>query len=384
MSIVPLRTMLFFFAIKFRDTISLIKMSENSTQNLIQALGAGDLIDRAIRLYRQNFWTFIFIASPPIIFATFFSLGWTLLGRQVFSVGTAKDYDNLIYYNLFSWLGGAVIWFIETVAVLVIMGGASRNFVRHLLWFEPITLRETYANVWKKPVALILASFSIVFLLSILGYFVLNLGSILIFLVVILCAAMSAVSTILAWLVGIILSLAIAFLTLWLFFLLASKFAYIPQIMLVEGQSFGIAIGRSVSLASGNVKRFAGLFTFTILATYSALSILYIPLGWYAYANGIEIISFDQDLTPAWYAIATQLISQVSFVLLTPIWMLGLSLLYVDDRVRHEGYDVELMAARMLGEIPPLPPQYANPLQPAISTGVKTQPVSDNSMLGLN
>jgi hypothetical protein len=64
--------------------------------------------------------------------------------------------------------------------------------------------------------------------------------------------------------------------------------------------------------------------------------------------------------------------------------MLGLSLLYVDDRVRHEGYDVELMAARMLGEIPPLPPQYANPLQPAISTGVKTQPVSDNSMLGLN
>ena len=32
--------------------------------------------------------------------------------------------------------------------------------------------------------------------------------------------------------------------------------------------------------------------------------------------------------------------------------MLGLSLLYVDERVRHEGYDIELMAARQLGELP--------------------------------
>ena len=64
--------------------------------------------------------------------------------------------------------------------------------------------------------------------------------------------------------------------------------------------------------------------------------------------------------------------------------MLGLSLLYVDERVRHEGYDVELLAARQLGEIPPLPPQYANPLQPALSQQVTAKPISDNSMLGLN
>jgi hypothetical protein len=359
-------------------------MAENSSNNLIQPLGAGDLIDRAVRLYRQNFWTFIWIASPPIIFATIVSLGWTILGRQLFSVGTSRNYDNLFYYNVFSWLGGTLIWFIETVAALVVMGGASRNFVRHLLWFEPITFRETYANVWKKPIALILSSIFIVFLLGVLGIIIFYLGIILATIIILLCAALSTVSMVLAWIVGIILSLAITFFTFWLFFLVASKFAYIPQIMLVEGQGFATAIGRSTSLASGNVKRFAALFIFTILATYSALSILYIPLGWYAYANGIEIFSFDKDLTPAWYLIATQLISQASFVLLTPIWMLGLSLLYVDERVRHEGYDVELMAARQLGEIPPLPPQYANPLQPAISTAIKPQVVSDNSILGLN
>ncbi len=359
-------------------------MAENSSQKLIQPLGAGDLIDRAIRLYRQNFWTFIFIASPPIIFATIVSLGWTMLGRQLFAVGSAKDYDNITFYYLFTWLGGAVIWFIETVMALVVMGGASRNFVRHLLWFEPITFKETYANIRKKLVSLVLSSLFVVFLLSVLGYFVFYLGIVLVSIIVLLCVALSSLSVVLAWIVGTILSLAIVFLTLWLFFLVASKFAYIPQIMLVEGQPFSNAIGRSFSLASGNVKRFAALFIFTILATYSALSILYIPLGWYAYINGIELFTFDKDLVPAWYSISTQLISQASFVLLTPIWMLGLSLLYVDERVRYEGYDVELMAARQLGEIPPLPSQYANPLQPAISTNIKPQPVSDNSMLGLN
>jgi hypothetical protein len=359
-------------------------MIETSTQNLIQPLGAGDLIDRAIRLYRQNFWTFIGIASPPIIFATLFSLGWTLLGRELFAVGSAKNYDNLLYYNVFSWLGGTVIWFIETVAALVVMGGASRNFVRHLLWFEPITFRETYANIRKKPFALILTSILIVILLAAFGAGIFYFGILLISVIVLLCVALSVVSSVLAVIVGTVLSLAIVFLTLWLFFLVASKFAYIPQVMLVEGQNFGTALGRSFSLAAGNIKRFAALFTFTILATYSALSILYIPLGWYAYANGVEIFSFDRDLTPAWYLIGSQLISQASFILLTPIWMLGLSLLYVDERVRHEGYDVELMAARQLGEIPPLPPQYANPLQPAISTAINSQPVSDNSMLGLN
>jgi len=32
-----------------------------------------------------------------------------------------------------------------------------------------------------------------------------------------------------------------------------------------------------------------------------------------------------------------------------------MSLLYVDERVRHEGYDIELMAARQLPPMPELP-----------------------------
>jgi len=78
-------------------------------------------------------------------------------------------------------------------------------------------------------------------------------------------------------------------------------------------------------------------------------------------------MSFDADVIPAWYEIAYNLIWQVSFILLSPVWMIGLCLLYVDERVRHEGYDLELMAAARLGDIPSVPTSYVNPLQPALA-----------------
>jgi hypothetical protein len=49
-----------------------------------------------------------------------------------------------------------------------------------------------------------------------------------------------------------------------------------------------------------------------------------------------------------------------------PVWMLGLSLLYVDERVRHEGYDIELLARQQLGEMPQLPDGRVAPLAPAL------------------
>ena len=40
-------------------------------------LGACDLIDRAVRFNRQNFWTFMIIAAPPVVGRTVISVGWT-------------------------------------------------------------------------------------------------------------------------------------------------------------------------------------------------------------------------------------------------------------------------------------------------------------------
>lgn len=352
-------------------------------------LGAGDLIDRAVRFYRNNFWTFVWIAAPPILLGTLLSIGWTVLGRELFSLGASRTPDEYILSWMFTSFGNMIIWSVEMIVALCVMGGASRNFVRHILFGEPITFRETYANTFKRIGGLTVASIFIIVLLALTGTVIFYLG-----LLAALFAAAAAIyvlqfSGFLSFIASLLLVLATAFGAGWLFFLVASRFAYVPQVMLVEGQGVFAAIGRSTTLASGNVKRLYALFIFTIVATYSALALFYIPLSWYAYANGVDFFSFDPDLIPAWYTISNQVISQASLILLMPVWMIGLCLLYVDERVRHEGYDIELMAARRLGEIPALPRQYVNPLHPALATpsAATETPQSQKSpftTLGLN
>lgn len=364
-------------------------MQDNSSHAALALtpLGAGDLIDRAIRLYRNNFWTFVLIASPPILIGTLITVGWTILVRQFFPV-TSTARDDLFFSTLLNWLGSLFILMIEGIATLIVMGGASRNFVRHLLFDEPITVKETYANVWARLGGLFAASTLISVLLSFFGWIIFYFGMIVLAFAVILAAAMLSSIPFLAFIVSLVLGLVIVFGTGWIFFLVASRFAYVPQIMLVEGQSVMSAIGRSTTLASGNVKRIYALFVFTLLATYAALLLFYIPFAWYAYLNGVESFSFNQNTIPAWYTIGYQVIFQLSLILMMPVWMIGLCLLYVDERVRHEGYDIELMAARQLGEIPALPSQFRNPLQPALSSSQlpnqAPQKKSSITTLGLN
>jgi hypothetical protein len=363
-----------------------------STQTMsLTPLGAGDLIDRAVRLYRNNFWTFVWIASPPIIFGTLFSIAWTILGREMFSLSSDPNSADFIFSWFFTMFGNLIIWLIETVAVFCIMGGASRNFVRHLLFGEPLSLGETYRAALRRLPGLIGAAAVIMPVIGFVAFFIFYVGMLIAFLAVVVVVYIFSFSDFLSFTISVLAVAAVVFGTGWIFFLVASRFAYVPQVMLVEGQGVFEAIGRSANLASGNVKRLYALFIFTLLATYSALALFYVPLGWYAYLNGIEFFAADPDAIPAWYTIANQAISQASLILLMPIWMIGLCLLYVDERVRHEGYDIELMAARRLGEIPALSQNYTNPLQPALAMpdapqpgARQTQEKSPFTTLGLN
>lgn len=356
-------------------------MSERKEQYIgVNPLGAGDLIDRAVRFYRKNFWTFVLIASPPVIAGTIVSVGWTVLGRQIFSAGADRSSAEFTFYYLFLWSGSVLIWLIETIATLVVMGGASRNFVRHLLFGEAITFRETYRNVTRRLTGLITASTLMAVVLGAIGMALVYFGLVVGLLLIALIVAVFTFIPIVAFVLSLAAGLATALLTVWLFFLAASRLAYVPQIMLVEGQGVFSAIGRSAGLASGNVRRLGALFIFTSFAAYSALALLYVPLAWYASANGVEVLPFAGELVPAWYEIASSLIWQVSFILLSPVWMVGLCLLYVDERVRHEGYDIELMAASRLGEIPDVPASYINPLHPALSaSSTASQPPSTSA-----
>jgi hypothetical protein len=327
-------------------------------------LGAGDLIDRAVRLYRRHFLTLIRIAAPPVVIS---AAGSTLTTIAFRAIGATPSSARLLLYLLVAF-GGSIVIIAGSLFSLIVMGGATRNLVAHLLWDEPVSFRSTYRAVKSRFWGLLGASILVAIWL---GFCVWLSGTgmylVFIFLVVlgvaiaqVMPAWVIAITSIIGTVVGIVLGLI-------LFFLLAGRMAYVPQAMLVEGRTVGSAIGRSFSLASGNVRRLMAMTLFTFFATYSALAILIAPLIWYGWATGVTLSLFGGDAWPAWYAIGYEVILQCSHILLAPIWMLGLSLLYVDERVRHEGYDIELMAARQLPEMPELP-GVMSPFAPALVT----------------
>ncbi len=345
-------------------------------------LGAGDLIDRAVRLYRRHLFTLMRIAAPPVIVT---AIGWVIWTISTRRVGSEPDMAMFAFYIFLMFIAVGVI-IAGHIFSLLVMGGASRNLVAHLLWNEPVLVRTTYAAVRSRFWSLLGATILVVIWLSIafmVGFFGWYLVVLVVSLGVIFLAQWSPVwLTATVGVIGFIVATAVA---LWLFFFMAGKVAYVPQVMLVEGKRVFESVGRSFSLAKGNVRRLMAMTFFITFATYSALMILVIPLGWYGYLNGIDPSPWNATEWPAWYAIGYSVIEPLSSILLAPVWMLGMSLLYVDERVRHEGYDIELMASQKLGAMPQQ--NVASPFAPAIAAApnrLPLRPSHSGKILGLS
>jgi len=358
-------------------------MAVVENQLALAPLGAGDLIDRAVRLYRRHFLTLIRIAAPPVLVSATGSTFTTIAFREI---GATPSSSRLLLYLLMLF-GGALVIASGSLFSLIVMGGATRNLVAHLLWDEPVSFRTTYRAVKSRFWGLLWASMLVAAWLVLCGFIAITAFYLVFALLLVMTFALGSVMP--TWITGIFTGLGTftaIVAGIILFFWLAGRMAYVPQAMLVEGRSVTSAIGRSFSLASGNARRLMAMALFTLFATYSALALLIIPLGWYGWLNGVDISPIGSTW-PAWYSIGYEVILQCSHILLAPIWMLGLSLLYVDERVRHEGYDIELMAARHLSEMPQLP-GVMSPFAPALVTRtakfVPPAPMPPQSVLGLH
>jgi hypothetical protein len=346
----------------------------------IVPLGAGDLIDRAVRLYRRHLFVLIRIAAPPVFVSALGSVLWAISWRVLFATPSGSE---LAFYLLLG-TAGAVLWIGGHLFSLIVMGGASRNLVTHLLWNEPVLARTTYAAVRSRFWSLLGASIIVMLwlgLASSVAFFGWYIVVLFVSLGVIFMAQWAPVW--LTALIGVVGFLAGSAVALWLFFFMVGRIAYVPQVMLVEGKRVFESVSRSFALAKGNVKRLMAMTLFIMFATYSALMILVIPLGWYGYLNGIDPAPWSAAQWPVWYAIGYSVVEPLSSILLAPVWMLGMSLLYVDERVRHEGYDIELLASQKLPVMPQI--NVTSPFAPAISTApvFAGPPIRPGNMLGL-
>lgn len=342
-------------------------------------LGAGDLIDRAVRLYRRYFMTLIRIAAPPILITT--------LGSLMFLVGARSRWSDaskilLIVFGLLIQIGGILL-------NLIVIGGAARNLITHLLWNEPFSARTTYRNVRARFGSLLGAAIIIALWIGLAFFVAVLIWAIAVqFVYAAVLSASMEFSPWFATVIGIMGMLIVTFPALVFFFFMVKFIAYVPQVLMIEGRGVFDSIGRSFTLARGNLRRLMAMFLFYWFGAWSALTILLIPLFWYGYAQGVNISLNKAQFWPMWFAIGYNVLTQMSTILLVPVLMLGLSLMYVDERVRQEGYDVELLAAKQLA-MPNLYAQQGAPYrqttvrQPSAYPAAPSQYNSPGSTLGL-
>jgi hypothetical protein len=91
-------------------------------------LGAGDLIDRAVRLYRRHLFVLIRTAAAPVIIA---SAGWIVFWLCFQRMVVTMETSDVFLYGILSLvslcvMGGGYLF------TLVVMGGAARTLVAHL------------------------------------------------------------------------------------------------------------------------------------------------------------------------------------------------------------------------------------------------------------
>ena len=163
-------------------------MASLSTHDLhIVPLGAGDLIDRAVRLYRRHLFVLIRIAAPPVFVSALGSVLWTIAFRKLFATPSGTElavYLLIGAAGIFLWIGGHLF-------SLIVIGGASRNLVRHLLWNEPVLARTTYSAVRSRFWSLFGASIIVMLWLGVASS-VASFGSYMVILIVILGGALMA------------------------------------------------------------------------------------------------------------------------------------------------------------------------------------------------
>ena len=343
-------------------------------------MSAGDVIDRAVRIYRRNFLALLRIVFGPSLIA--------YIGTVVYYLGvrnfSADRGEGRVVLSLALIVGGFVIWAVGKAAFYAVLGGASRSLVDHFFEGKPIKARDVYRAVRER-------FWSLVGALFVVGLLLMGATAIVYFLAVVSAMIGIAGAAVLVnapvWLktilsIGFVLVIAAS--VFMVFLLIYSRVVYVPQVMMVEGKGVSNSISRSFSLAGGELWRIAALLLFWFYIAWSVWVLLFVPLLSVAEWFGFEWNPFRQDI-PFWFNIAYQTLAQVSEIIIAPIAMLGFTLLYLDSRVRKEGFDVELLANRLLPPTPEMVRQIWQPQSVSVSSPVSVPSRSSvPSILGLS
>lgn len=321
----------------------------------LRPMGIGDIFDTMFRLYRNNFLIFIGIAAlMQIPFVLIQLLAEIIFGQQYIS-SFVQLMEELAFFNpaidsiqdlpiagLLPYLGiSLLLTLAQIVVVQQLISGALANAISQRYLDRPVSILGAYNMGSSRLISLLLVGVLVGLIASVI--FVVLMGFYIggIFLII------SAVSTQGS---GGIVAAILAFLGL-LFFLLvfilllaliAVRFLFVTQAVVIEGRGPLDALARSWRLVSGSFWRVLGI---AVLLYILVQVIVIIPAVTANFALGAVFGSTSDPLGN--YTLQQTILILVNYCAQILVWPLQLgayTLIYYDLRIRKEGYDLQLLA----------------------------------------
>ena len=349
-----------------------------ATFTILEPMSTGDLIDRAVRLYRRNFTPLVAIVAVPTVIGYIVSLtfwyGYTSLITGASGSGGVPVTG--IWMLALGGLGYPVWMFVWLVTV----SGLFRVVGDHLMLDEPITFRKCFAAAKRRLAAITLMGFLLMVVVFV-AYIAVAIVLIILMMAVFLIIGAIASSGLPQWIATVMLVITVIVAvagTIFLILIVAARLIFLPLVVMIEGESAGNALGRAMRLGKGNWYRVAGISAFTYFVSVSLLSALTLPVLAGLYLAGVLTTEFFAS--PGWSIVYTSF-SNISGLLCLPIWIVSFTLLYFDSRVRQEAYDVDLLAREINPGFYWQPTVqtsafgYQMPRQPGQRTFVQTSPL---------
>jgi hypothetical protein len=270
----------------------------------LQPQSMGDLFDAAVRLYRAHFATFFGIVAVLLVPATILKL------LALNSPGATSALE-LLQSTLLNNFG---------TGVLAITIG-------RLYLGQPVTIGAAYRQGARAIWRLLVASFA-------LG--LLAVGAMLPMLACIFALAFNTRNT------GVLTVVAVALMIVPVAFLL-TRYVFVTQAVVLEESGPVDALKRSWQLTRGSFWRIAAVVVAVSLLSALLTRIPVMLLSWTVVFFGLSDLLVAAQL-------GGMVISQVGLMLAMPIQLAIYTLLYYDMRVRHEGYDLELLGSQVAAQ----------------------------------
>ncbi|RPJ27999.1 MAG: ABC transporter ATP-binding protein [Chloroflexi bacterium] len=291
---------------------------ETQTLPTLRPLRLGELLDRAIRLYRGNFLTFIGIIAVVYVPLTVLQTAASALLSSSMLGGISTP-DEL-FTNSAYWIGMLATLILALVQFVLVQGiatGALTRAVADSYLGKKTGILDAYRGIGKSWLTLV--------------------GALLLLGIIVFGLAIWWMVPCIGWFTGLGMMM----------FMLTVVNPLVPPAVVLENQGAVDAIRRAWSLAR---RRFwPVLGTIFVLYLFS----LIVVNGPVAIANVLLLQVFQSFDDPTMQLVLTSviqgLISLVFILIYYPLQMTAFTLIYFDLRVRTEGFDIAILTMEASG-----------------------------------